>query len=54
MSTAAKKFEFPVDVKWLDGRLTQVTAAGKPDLEVATPPEFKDGVAGVWSLALTA
>jgi organic hydroperoxide reductase OsmC/OhrA len=49
MSTAAKKFEFPVDVKWLDGRLTQVSAAGKPDLEVATPPEFKHGIPGVWS-----
>lgn len=49
MGTAAKKLEFPVDVEWLQGRLTQVTAAGKPDLEVATPPEFKHGIPGVWS-----
>jgi organic hydroperoxide reductase OsmC/OhrA len=49
MSIAAKRYEFPVDVAWVDGRLTRMTAAGKPDLEVATPPEFKHGIAGVWS-----
>jgi organic hydroperoxide reductase OsmC/OhrA len=49
MSTAAKKFEFPVAVEWLEGRLTRASVAGKPDLEVATPPEFKHGIAGVWS-----
>ncbi len=49
MSTATKTFEFPVDVNWLDGRLTRVTAAGKPELEVATPPQFKHGIPGVWS-----
>jgi len=49
MSTAAKTYEFPVDVTWLDGRLTRASVAGKPDLEVATPPEFKHGIPGVWS-----
>ena len=49
MGTAAKKFEFPVEVTWLAGRLTRASVAGKPDLEVATPPEFKHGIPGVWS-----
>jgi organic hydroperoxide reductase OsmC/OhrA len=49
MSATAKKFEFPVDVTWLEGRLTCASVAGKPDLEVATPPEFKHGIPGVWS-----
>jgi len=49
MATTAKTYEFPVDIHWLDGRLTLASAAGKPDLEVATPPEFKHGIPGVWS-----
>jgi organic hydroperoxide reductase OsmC/OhrA len=49
MSTAAKTYEFPVKVQWLDGRLTEASATGKPALEVATPPEFKKGIPGVWS-----
>jgi organic hydroperoxide reductase OsmC/OhrA len=49
MATTAKTYEFPVDIQWLDGRLTRASAAGKPDLEVATPPEFKHGIPGVWS-----
>jgi organic hydroperoxide reductase OsmC/OhrA len=49
MATTAKTYSFPVDVEWLTGRLTRATAAGKPELEVATPPEFKKGIPGVWS-----
>jgi organic hydroperoxide reductase OsmC/OhrA len=49
MATTAKTYEFPVSVRWLEGRLTQASAPGKPDLEVATPPEFKKGIPGVWS-----
>lgn len=44
-----KAYRFPSSVKWLGGRLTRAVAPGKPALEVATPPEFKGGVAGVWS-----
>ena len=44
-----KALRFPVSVRWRGGRLTGVSAAGKPDLEVATPPEFRGGVAGIWS-----
>lgn len=44
-----KAHRFPVSIQWQEGRLTRAAAPGKPDLEVATPPEFKDGIAGVWS-----
>ncbi len=47
--TIVKSHRFPVTARWKEGRLTDVTAAGKPDLEVATPPGFKGGVEGVWS-----
>lgn len=48
MSTV-KAHLFPVSVQWRGGRLTRASAPGKPQLEVATPPEFKGGIAGVWS-----
>ncbi len=48
MSTV-KALRFPVDVRWRGGRLTAVAAPGKPELEVATPSEFRGGIAGVWS-----
>jgi peroxiredoxin-like protein len=47
--TTVKAHRFPVSIEWQEGRLTLATAAGKPELEVATPPEFKDGIPGVWS-----
>ena len=49
MATTAKTYEFPVGIHWLHDRLTRASAAGKPDFEVATPPEFKHGIPGVWS-----
>jgi organic hydroperoxide reductase OsmC/OhrA len=46
----AKTYRFPVDVGWAGGRLTQVSVAGKHELRVATPPEFRGGTSsGVWS-----
>jgi len=44
-----KTHRFPVDVRWLEGKLTVATVPGKEPLEVATPPEFQGGVEGVWS-----
>lgn len=44
-----KDFRYKVDVAWEGGRITTVTSPDKPDLAVATPPEFKNGVPGVWS-----
>lgn len=47
--TRAKEFRFPVAVEWKGGPRTIATIDGKPDLPVATPPEFGSGVEGVWS-----
>ena len=44
-----KTYRFPVDVRWLEGKLTVATVPGKEPLEVATPPEFQGGHEGVWS-----
>jgi organic hydroperoxide reductase OsmC/OhrA len=44
-----KDYRYRVGVDWEDGRITTVTSPEKPDLTVATPPEFKNGVPGVWS-----
>ena len=44
-----KALRFPVSVQLEHGRLTRAEASGKPDLEVATPPEFPGGIEGVWS-----
>jgi organic hydroperoxide reductase OsmC/OhrA len=44
-----KSHRFPVDVRWVGGKLTCAAVDGKPELAVATPPEFKGGVEGVWS-----
>ena len=44
-----KDYRYRVGVDWEGNRLTSISSAGKPELEVATPPEFKGGLAGVWS-----
>ena len=44
-----KDFRYKVGVAWEGGRITTVTSTDKPELEVATPPEFKNGVPGIWS-----
>lgn len=47
--TVTKDFRYKVGVAWQGDRLTSVTSPDKPELTVATPPEFKNGVPGVWS-----
>ncbi len=49
MPTEIKTHRFPVGVRWLNGRVTCAAVDGKPELTVATPPEFRGGVEGVWS-----
>jgi organic hydroperoxide reductase OsmC/OhrA len=49
MTATPKAYDFPVGVRWLSGRRTVVSVPGKDDLEVATPPEFRGGIEGVWS-----
>jgi organic hydroperoxide reductase OsmC/OhrA len=44
-----KDHRFHVTVDWLCDRLTTVSGEGKPDLEVATPPEFRGGIPNVWT-----
>ncbi len=44
-----KEMQFPVSVRWRGGRLTQAEADGKGRLQLATPPEFRGGLAGYWS-----
>jgi organic hydroperoxide reductase OsmC/OhrA len=44
-----KAFRYPVSVGWRGGRMARASAVGKTDLDLATPPEFRGGVAGVWS-----
>jgi organic hydroperoxide reductase OsmC/OhrA len=45
---AYKVFRYQTDVLWKAGRRAAVSAAGKPDIEVSSPPEFK-GEAGFWT-----
>jgi organic hydroperoxide reductase OsmC/OhrA len=49
MTTTSKSYDFPLALRWLAHRRTMLTVPGKEELEVATPPEFKGGVEGVWS-----
>lgn len=44
-----KAHRFPVSIEWQEGRLIRASSPGKPNLEVASPPEFKGGIPGVWS-----
>src|SRR4029450_10608201 len=49
LMSITKDYRYRARVDWGGDRLTSVTSTGKPELEVATPPEFKGGVAGIWS-----
>ena len=43
-----KVFHYESEVRWKGGRRGVICSAGKPDLEVSSPPEFK-GEAGAWT-----
>src|SRR5262245_32660600 len=43
-----KTFSYRTGVRWLGNRSGLIRSEGKPDLRVASPPEFK-GEAGVWT-----
>jgi peroxiredoxin-like protein len=47
--SVTKDHRYKVGVAWKGGRITGVSSSGKPELEVATPPEFKGGVPNTWS-----
>ena len=44
-----KEMQFPVSIRWRGGRLVQAEAHDREALTLATPPEFRSGVAGYWS-----
>jgi organic hydroperoxide reductase OsmC/OhrA len=44
-----KTMRFPAHAEWEESRLVELSALEKPPLVLATPPEFKDGIAGFWS-----
>ncbi len=45
---AYKTFPYKSDLVWSSGRRGKMSAPGKPDVEVGSPPEFK-GEAGLWT-----
>jgi organic hydroperoxide reductase OsmC/OhrA len=44
-----KEMQFPVSVRWRGGRVALAHARGKDGLVLATPPEFRSGLAGYWT-----
>jgi organic hydroperoxide reductase OsmC/OhrA len=44
-----KALRYPVHSHWYGGRVVHATATDKRPLQVATPPEFRGGVKGIWS-----
>jgi organic hydroperoxide reductase OsmC/OhrA len=47
--TLMKEMQFPVAIRWQGGRIAHADARGKDGLAVATPPEFRSGLAGYWT-----
>lgn len=48
MAIRAKSFTYTTSLRWDGERKGTISAAGKTDVQVATPPEFK-GHEGMWS-----
>ena len=48
MTIRVKSYRYPMSVQWIGEKKGTMTVAGKPSVEVATPPEFK-GHEGIWS-----
>ncbi len=48
MEVRSKTYTYHTAVKWVERKIGRISAAGKPDIQVATPPEFK-GHEGIWS-----
>ncbi len=43
-----RMFTYRTSLTWIEGRLGRLSSNGKPDIDVASPPEFK-GPEGLWS-----
>ncbi len=48
MEVRSKKYTYRATVRWTEQKKGVMGSAGKPDVPVATPPEFK-GHDGIWS-----
>lgn len=48
MTIRAKSYKYVTSLLWTGEKKGAMTVAGKPSVEVATPPEFK-GHEGIWS-----
>lgn len=48
MEVRSKSYTYHSTVKWTEQRKGVISSQGKPDVQVATPPEFK-GHEGIWS-----
>jgi len=48
MTIRAKSYKYVASVRWTGEKKGTMAVAGKPSVEVATPPEFK-GHEGIWS-----
>ncbi len=48
MEVKSKRYTYRTAVRWSEQKKGVVSSAGKPDVQVATPPEFK-GHEGMWS-----
>ena len=48
MDSKPKMYLYQTTVKWTEQRKGTISCTGKPDVQVATPPEFK-GHDGIWS-----
>jgi len=48
MDVRSKVYLYHTTVTWTEQRKGMISCAGKPDVQVATPPEFK-GHEGIWS-----
>ncbi len=48
MEVRSKVYTYRTAVKWTEQKKGTITCAGKPEIQVATPPEFK-GHEGIWS-----
>lgn len=48
MEVRSKVYTYHTTIRWTEQRKGVISCAGKPDIQVATPPEFK-GHEGIWS-----
>lgn len=48
MEVRSKVYTYRTTVKWTEKKMGVISSPGKPDVQVATPPEFK-GHEGFWS-----